>query len=206
MLPARGALRAGLLYDLLGRREDHDVRHPTVQRWQARYGVDAGLARRVANTAERFVRALLPGIGAESLQELRFASELHEIGLAVSHSEHHKHAAYLVRNGDLAGFSETEQEAIATLVMGQRGNLRKVIDSLWDPVRSAQLLSLRLAALFHHARREVPLPRWKLRAGRSFELSIDAQWLERHPLTRHLLEEEVEHWARVGIRLVVKAS
>jgi exopolyphosphatase/guanosine-5'-triphosphate,3'-diphosphate pyrophosphatase len=204
MQPARGALRAGLLYDLLGRRGDHDVRDLTVSRWQAQYGVDAALARRVGNTAQRLFRALLPGAGPDACLPLRFACELHEIGLAVSHNEHHKHSAYLIRNGDLPGFSVSDQESIAQLVLGQRGNLRKVVDALWERASSARLLALRLAVVFHHARREVPLPRWRLRAGRSFQLSLDRNWLERHPLTRHLLDEEVLHWARVGITLTLR--
>jgi exopolyphosphatase/guanosine-5'-triphosphate,3'-diphosphate pyrophosphatase len=204
MHPARGALRAGLLYDLLGRREDHDVRDLTVRRWQQRYGVDTGLARRLGNTALRLFRALLPGAAPQAALPLRFACELHEIGLAVSHNEHHKHSAYLIRNGDLPGFSVSDQETIAELVLGQRGNLRKVVDALWEPERAARLLALRLAVVLHHARREVPLPHWRLRARRTFELALDHRWLERHPLTHHLLDEEAQHWARVGITLTLR--
>jgi len=205
MHPARGALRAGLLYDLLGRREDHDVRDVTVRRWQERYGVDAGFSQRVGSTAIRFLRALLPRAGTDAVLDLRFACQLHEIGLAVSHSEHHKHSAYLIRNGDLPGFSVSDQERIAELVLGQRGNLRKVGGQLWDPVRSASLLALRLAVVMHHARREIVMPRWKLRAHRRFEFSLDRRWLARHPLTHHLLDEEAAHWGRVGIELALKA-
>ncbi len=181
MRPAKGALRAGLLYDLLGRSERHDVRDATVLRWQQRYGADRELAGMVGATARKLYLTLMPDAPIEALRTLRFASQLHEIGFAVSHSEYHKHSAYLVRNGDLAGFSTSEQERVAELVLGQRGNLRKVIDVLGEPVRAGALLALRLAIVLHHARRPVRLPRWTLRVQRAFELGIERGWITRRP-------------------------
>jgi len=204
MRPAKGALRAGLLYDLLGRRARHDVRDATVLRWQTRYGVDRSLARVVGITAQKFYHCLLPDASEEAVRTLRFASQLHEIGFAVSHSDYHKHAAYLVRNGDLPGFSTSDQERIAELVLGQRGNLRKVLDVLWDPLRAGRLLALRLAILLHHARRPVRLPRWTLRVRGRIEFGIEGAWIARRPLTRHLLEEEAQQWARVKIDFSVR--
>ena len=203
MQTAKGALRAGLLYDLLGRRGHQDMRDTTVARWQLRFGVDLRQAQQVARSADLFHHALQPEAGEEQRRLLRFACLLHEIGFAVSHSDHHKHAAYLVRNGDLPGFSTSDQEAIAELVLGQRGNLRKVFDALRDPVRAGALLAMRLAVILHHARRPVRLPTWSLGADQVFKLTIDDAWLERRPLTKHLLEEETQHWERVGIRLNV---
>jgi exopolyphosphatase/guanosine-5'-triphosphate,3'-diphosphate pyrophosphatase len=204
MRPAKGALRAGLLYDLLGRRERHDVRDATVLRWQRRYGTDRELAGRVGATARKLYLALLPNAPEEALRTLRFASQLHEIGFAVSHSEYHKHSAYLVRNGDLAGFSTSEQERVAELVLGQRGNLRKVVEVLGDPIRAGGLLALRLAIVLHHARRPVRMPQWTLRVHHAFELGIERGWIGRRPLTRHLLDEEAQQWARVGIVLRIR--
>jgi len=204
MHPAKGALRAGLLYDLLGRRERHDVRDVTVARWQERYGADKALAAMVAATAGRFTHALVPSMPEDANRTLHFACQLHEIGFAVSHSEYHKHGAYLVRNGDLPGFSTSDQERIAELVLGQRGNLRKVIEVLYDPPRAARVLALRLALVLHHARRSVRLPRWTLKVRRGFEFGIERAWLARRPLTRHLLEEEAQHWARVGIAFSIR--
>jgi exopolyphosphatase/guanosine-5'-triphosphate,3'-diphosphate pyrophosphatase len=204
MRPAKGALRAGLLYDLLGRRERHDVRDATVLRWQRRYGADRSMAAMVSATAVRIYQRLVPDAPADAVRTLRFASQLHEIGFAVSHSEYHKHSAYLVLNGDLAGFSSSDQERIAELVLGQRGNLRKVFEALVDPLRAGALLALRLAIILHHARRPMRLPHWTMRVQRTFEFGISRAWIERRPLTRFLLDEEVDHWARVGIVLRVK--
>ncbi|MFN7572663.1 MAG: Ppx/GppA family phosphatase [Betaproteobacteria bacterium] len=206
MRPAAGGLRVGVLYDLLGRRERRDVREATVDRLQARYGVDRAQAERVGALARRFFDALAPQAGDEMVKRLAWAAALQEVGFAVSHNDHHKHGAYLIANGDLPGFSVTDQERIALLVLGQRGNLRKLGEALVDPERVAKVLALRLAVIFCHARRDAVAPQWTLKAGKSvIELALDAAWRDRHPLTDHLLQEEAQHWDRVGVRFQLKA-
>ncbi len=203
--PGRGGLRMGLIYDLLGRREQRDMRDATVERLQSRFGVDRVQARQVGQLALALHQALEPRADEEMAKRLAWAAALHEIGFAISHNDHHKHGAYLVQHGDLAGFSTTDQERIATLILSQRGNLKKVIEALTDEQRVAKIVALRLAVLLCHARREVQLPRWTLRTGKTWvEFGLDAGWLARHPLTQYLLDEEAAQWNKVGIRLVVK--
>ncbi len=202
----RGGLRVGVIYDLLGRRERRDVRDATVERLQSRFGVDRAQAKRVALIARQFHDALEPHADEEHVKRLAWAAALHEVGFAISHNDHHKHGAYLVQHGDLAGFSTTDQERIATLILSQRGNLKKVIDALMDEQRVAKIVSLRLAVILCHARREVQLPKWTLRTGKtSIDLGLDADWLSRHPLTQHLLDEEAGQWEKVGIRFGLKS-
>lgn len=204
MHTARGALRVGLLYDLLGRRESRDVRDAAVERMQQRLGVDLEQARRVAALAARFHFSLAPTATDEQRKRLAWAAALHEAGFAVSHGDHHKHAAYLVRHSDMAGFSTDEQERVATLVLAQRGNLKKVAGALADPGVAHKVLALRLAILMQHARRGVDLPPWSLAATRDgAEFRIERSWLDRHPLTAYLLEEEAALWERAGRRLAV---
>lgn len=205
MSTARGALRVGLLYDLLGRREKRDLRDASVERMQGRFGVDRAQARRVGQLARQFFDVLQPAAEAELDKRLAWAAALHEVGFAISHSDYHRHGAYLVQHSDLAGFSTSDQERIAQLVIGQRGNLKKVAAVLEDPQRLSKILSLRLAVIFCHARRDVALPRWTLRQSRAaIELGLAREWLEHHPLTAHLLEEEGAHWQRVGVQFSVK--
>jgi len=206
MSPARGGLRVGVLYDLLGRREKRDLRDATVERLQARFGIDRAQAKRVAQRALEFHRALEPDADEELTKRLGWAAALHETGFAISHNDYHKHGAYLALHGDLAGFSTTDQEQIATLILGQRGNLRKIIDALGTDARTAQIVALRLAVIFMHARGELALPHWTLRSGRhSIDFGVENDWLSRHPLTQHLLEEEAAQWETVGIRFTLKA-
>lgn len=205
MRTARGALRVGVLYDLLGRRESRDLRDATVERLQNRLGVDRGQAQRVAAVAQQLHALLVPAALEESVKRLGWAAALHETGFAISHNDYHKHGAYLVEHGDLAGFSRQDQEAIAQLILGQRGNLKKVAAGLAEPATAAQVLALRVAVIFCHARREATLPRWSLRATRTeFELRIDRDWLARHPLTEYLLQEEAAQWEKIGVRFALR--
>jgi exopolyphosphatase/guanosine-5'-triphosphate,3'-diphosphate pyrophosphatase len=206
MRPARGALRLGVLYDLLGRRESRDLRDASVDRLQTRFAVDRAQAQRVARIAERIFTSLHPHGAEADAKHLAWACALHEVGFAISHSDYHKHGAYLVANADVAGFSTSEQERLAELVLGQRGNLKKIGAALADPVRGAKVLALRLAVILCHARRNVELPRLELRGTRNgADLSIDRAWLGAHPLTQHLLEEESAQWERAGARLALHA-
>jgi exopolyphosphatase/guanosine-5'-triphosphate,3'-diphosphate pyrophosphatase len=204
MQPARGGLRVGVLYDLLGRREHKDVRHATVERMMKRFAVDREQAERVRKLALALYAAVEPRASGEMTNRLHWAAMLHEVGFAVSHGDHHKHSAYLILHSDLAGFSTTDQERIATLVLAQRGNLKKVADALPDRQRVAKILALRLAVILAHARRPVELPRLSLRYGNSIDFEVDAGWLLGHPLTQYLLDEEAGHWERVGVRFTLK--
>jgi exopolyphosphatase/guanosine-5'-triphosphate,3'-diphosphate pyrophosphatase len=204
MLPARGALRLGVLYDLLGRREHRDLRDATARRMMKRFSVDREQAERVAAIATDLHRAAVARPAEELVKRLHFAAMLHEVGFAVSHGDYHKHSAYLVQHSDLAGFSTSEQERIAVLVLAQRGNLKKVAEALRDRDVASTILALRLAIVLAHARRPVQLPRWALRMGSLIELEIDSEWLGAHPLTQYLLEEEAAHWERVGWRFTLK--
>lgn len=207
MRTARGALRVGLLYDLLGRRESRDARDAAVERMQARLGIDTIQAKRVAALAEAFFVALQPQADHARRQTLAWAAALHEAGFAISHSDHHKHGAYLVRHSDMAGFSTPDQDRLATLVLAQRGNLKKVASALEDRVFADKALALRLAILLLHARRGVELPAWSLRAtATGAQLGIDGEWLSRHPLTRYLLDEESALWGRAGRELLLKVD
>jgi exopolyphosphatase/guanosine-5'-triphosphate,3'-diphosphate pyrophosphatase len=200
MRTARGALRIGLLYDLLGRREDRDVRDATVERLQTRFGVDRAQAARVARVAAQLHAALAGGAKADAVKRLAWAAALHEVGSAISHDDYHKHGAYLITHADLPGFATSDQQRIAQLVLGQRGNLKKVAAARAEPEQATALLALRLAVVFCHARRDVELPRLTLKRARgAVELGLDGGWLAAHPLTHHLLEEEAAHWVRAGL-------
>ena len=206
MSPARGALRLGVLYDLLGRREQHDIRDATVERMSKRFGVDREQAERVAALAGAIQQGLGSRPGEESIKRLRWAALLHEVGFAISHNDYHKHSAYLIQHGDLAGFSTSEQERLAALVLGQRGNLKKLGEVIDDDRQAREILALRLAVIFAHARRAVATPKWSFRFGDAIEVTVDSGWLAEHPLTQFLLEEEAADWERAGRDFTLRAK
>ncbi|HQC98636.1 MAG TPA: exopolyphosphatase, partial [Aquabacterium sp.] len=131
-----------------------------------------------------------------------------EIGLMVSHHDHHRHSAYLVGHVDAAGFSQSQQRRMASLVLGQRGGLRK-LEPLLDNERFAwQVLALRLAVTKCHARGPVDQKALRLqRDGRTARLRYRSAWALANPRTLHLLREEAEAWAKQDtLRLVLEAA
>ncbi|MEO5700040.1 MAG: Ppx/GppA phosphatase family protein [Casimicrobiaceae bacterium] len=198
--PVGGALRLGVLYDLLGRTEHQDARSRTIEQFLKRYHVDQAHAERVAATALALYRRALRDPQPDDIQRLQWAALLHEIGFSVSHNGFHKHGAYILANADMPGFASGEQRNLAELVLGCRGGLAKMLPRLREQPLQTQLLALRLAVLFHHARRAIDLPKVTLGTGKPIDLHVPARWLKAHPLSAHLIKQERDQWKSVGIR------
>jgi exopolyphosphatase/guanosine-5'-triphosphate,3'-diphosphate pyrophosphatase len=198
--PVGGALRLGVLYDLLGRRADRDSRTATVGQFQTRYRIDREHAGRVAAMAVDLCRRAVAEPDPDDLQRLEWAALLHETGFSVSHTSFHKHGAYILENADMPGFSAREQRQLAWLVLGCRGGLSKMAPALDDRDFRARLLAFRLAVLFHHARRPIGDPRIVLSTEPRIRVRVPKRWLAAHPLTAHMLAEEAAEWAALGYR------
>jgi exopolyphosphatase / guanosine-5'-triphosphate,3'-diphosphate pyrophosphatase len=206
MQAADGALRQGVLFDLIGREQERtDVRGQTVARLQQRFGVDVAQAHRVEAVALLLYGQIAPRAEDEERRMLTWASGLHELGMAVSHSEFHKHGAYIIANADAAGFSQPQAARLGDLVLGHRGGLRKVEHRLNDTPFVLQLICLRLAALLAHARRTPEKKSVRLhRDGNQITLYVDATWARTHPQSIYLLNEEVEAWRKSGWNFQLK--
>jgi exopolyphosphatase/guanosine-5'-triphosphate,3'-diphosphate pyrophosphatase len=196
--PVGGALRLGVLYDLLGRTAHRDVRTVTVEQFQSRWRIDREHAARVATMAIALYRGAVASPDPAAIQHLEWAALLHETGFSVSHIGYHRHGAYILQNADMPGFSAREQQAVSWLVLGCRGGLSKTAAALGNAQFRAQLASLRLAVLFHHARRPIDAPRVELAVGARIRFGVPARWLKAHPLTAHLLAKEKHEWADLG--------
>ncbi|MEO6279094.1 Ppx/GppA phosphatase family protein [Roseateles sp.] len=207
--PTKGALRQGVIFDLAERLQPkgaQDPRADSVTELQQRFGVDTAQAERVAAQAEQLYRQLVPKPLPEPLRELRWAAALHEIGMLVSHHDHHRHSAYLLAHVDAAGFSTNQLQRLATLALGQRGGLRKLESQLADASLLDPLIALRLAVILCHARTPVAAASPKLeRAGKQLTLRFPKGWSGEQVRTRYLLKEEAEAWARTGLLELVVA-
>jgi len=206
-----GALRDGLLYDMIGRMTRSDARDRTVGSMQRRYHVDVGQAERVEATAVAFLEQTKSPWGLDDpLAELslRWGARLHEIGLDVAHNGYHRHGAYLLENADMPGFAREEQQLIARLVGSHRRKFtpERLEDLIppWDRLAIYLIVLLRLAVLLHRGRSAVALPNIELMArGRTLELRFPARWLNEHPLTVADLQLEIELLRPEELRLRV---
>ncbi len=200
-----GALRQGVLYDLLGRSEQHDMRDVTIGQFTHRYGVDRAQARRVAALAHDLMHPLVDADDEADLEierRLQWAATLHEIGLSISHAGYHKHSAYILAHADMPGFSKLDQAKIAQIALGHTGKLAKLSGTVQRPNEWLAVLCLRIAALVHRRRTDLDVSRLKLeRAGSGYALRTDAAWLADHPLTEFNLRQEAADWNRLGIAL-----
>jgi exopolyphosphatase/guanosine-5'-triphosphate,3'-diphosphate pyrophosphatase len=207
LTPAAGAMRQGLLYDLLGRVHHKDMRDGTVAQFMQRYHVDAAQAWRVGGLAQALYKKL--AADAKDLDDndptyIGWAAKLHEIGISVAYSGYHKHSAYILENADMPGFSRDEQMQVALLVLSHRRSLKKVQARIEGVVDLRAVLALRLAVIFYRGRTDIALPSLHARySGARFRVNVDRDWLLRNPLTAAALREEMREWQRIGFELKV---
>lgn len=220
MTAADGALRHGVLYDLLDREQDQtDHRSASVERLARKFEVDIKQAARVGKVANSLFSQLdavspeaadVPQVTAQCsryLRKLDWAAWLHEIGMHVSHSDYHKHGAYILEHADVPGFALPELHRLSLLVLGHRGKLRKLEVDFDDAVFVKQLMALRLAVIFCHARREPDLSGLTLRCDapelRVIHLGTRPGWAEAFPQSAHLLRQEVMSWQKTSWGLLL---
>jgi exopolyphosphatase/guanosine-5'-triphosphate,3'-diphosphate pyrophosphatase len=205
------AMREGVLYDMLGRAQHRDPRDASIAALAQRYGIDVEHAARIEATALALFDQVAEAWGLDGDEErmLGWAARVHEIGLAIAHSQHHVHGAYLIEHSDIAGFSRQEQQLLAALVRCQRRSIStSAIAAL--PERQTQaalrcLALLRLAVLLHRSHERAPLPPLELQVGdKSVQLKLPRAWLDAHPLTRSDLDTEREYLDDVGLKLTLR--
>jgi len=204
------ALREGAIYDLIGRISDGDVREKSVRFIGSRFTVDEQQARRVEQVAQRLFTCVAKDWGLDVGTDwpyLHWASALHELGLAISHSGFHKHGAYVLAKADMHGFSRRDQLILAALVRVHRGRLaREIFAELPSPWQQKGLhlaLLLRIAVLLCRSRQDVPALgsiELETRAQR-LTLRLPADWLALHPLTEADVETEAGRLSGLGWKL-----
>lgn len=213
-----GALRQGVLHDLLKRQQPTtDIRSQTVNKLMEKFHADEAQATRVERTALALYRQL-PQQDAV-LQErrerkLRWAARLHEIGKHISYSNYHRHGAYILDNAEAPGFALPELHHLSQLVLGHRGKLHKLDIDWVEGDFSSALLALRLAVIFCHARRNPHItgiglqPAKAEQSGgkRGFVITTPKKWAAKFPQSHYLLEQEAQAWSktRIGLKLVAE--
>jgi exopolyphosphatase/guanosine-5'-triphosphate,3'-diphosphate pyrophosphatase len=209
---ASGGLRHGLLQDMLGpEQQASDLRDHSVQRLAAKFGADPTHGQRVGRVAnELFKHIATASIDERAARKLTWAAQLHEIGSHISHSDSHKHGAYILDNTDAMGFAITELHKLSLLVLGHRGKLRKLEADFEDDMLIQQLLVLRMAVALCHARRDPDLKGVVLRRDakntRHFALILSNEWSKAYPQSAYLLNEESVAWQKTPWSLDVSVG
>jgi len=211
MEATESALREGVLHDLLGRLSHSDVRERTITRLAEQHSVDRAHAARVESCAIALFEQAQPGWDlhlTRDLALLRWAARIHEMGISISYDSYHKHGAYLLRHGNLPGFSRQGQSILAALVLAHRGKLDRdrITATYTGPLEPVLHLAvvLRLARRLHRARAPGVVPVPKLTASpRRLRLEFPDGFLQEHPLMRADFREEIGVWGHAGMVLEV---
>ncbi len=207
------AMREGLLYDMIGRAEHRDPRAASIDALAQRYAVDHAHAQRVEKTALALFDQVAKAwqLGNAERDWLTWAARIHEIGLAIAHSQHHLHGAYIVENSDLAGFARHEQQVLSAILRGHRRKpdeavVRSLSERLRRPTSRVTAL-LRLAVLLQRSRAAEATPPIKLVAeDRTLQIGLPRRWLDAHPLTRADLDQERDYLKHYDIKLQVREA
>jgi len=196
-----GALRLGVLYDLLGRDDEHDKRDETVRQFSKRYHVDASQAARVRSVTLALFDPISEHMPdrAHLRTALCWAADLHEVGISIAHNAYHRHSAYILDHADMPGFSRADQQLLSVLVLGHQSKLSKLEGLVRSRDQWLAILCLRLAVQLARRRESIePLPLGVSVKGDSIVVSVDGQWLADHPLSDFTLRAEEAEWTRVG--------
>ena len=158
------ALREGIIVDWMlthgliesRLRYQNEVRKRNVIKIARKYRVNLDYSQRVADFALSLfeqTKEHLHDWGSQEKELLWAAAILHNCGVYISHSAHHKHSYYLIRNAEMLGFTELELELIANLARYHRKNKpKKKHDHYYKlPNKRYQLMVRQLSAILRLA-------------------------------------------------------
>lgn len=210
MTVSDGALREGLVHDLLNRIYDHDIRSKTVETIAEHYNTDTEHASRIIQTINYILNQLDSSCCTDNskivTQFLHWAVSLHGIGLNIAHNQYHKHSSYIIENGDFSGFSRQDQMLLSTIVRTHRKKFSKSrfkkLPAPWNKDAQYLTIILRLAILLHRNRHMTERPEFKIAIHPTeIELHFADNWLDNAPLTYADLETEAEYLSSAGYTL-----
>lgn len=210
MRTSAGALREGVIYDLMGRLRHEDVRERTIQAMQQRYSVDIATAETVGLYARHLASQTASSwsLSDSDIELLVWSARLHEIGIAISQKHYNRHAAYVVENSDMPGFSQGDQLTMSRLLRGHRGKLPSY---LFDDIPNKQrdkfarmLAILRLAVILKHAGTSNVQPTFTANAkDDKLKVHFSERWQDEFPLTIWEISESKPAFEKLGIKVKV---
>ncbi len=205
IFPIEAGLRMGVMWDLYYRSTQRDRREQSVRSFMVKFGIDTVRAERAAREACALFAQTRP-LSDHYAKLLTWSALLHEVGMVISGTEYHKHAAYVIEHADLPGFTKSEQRLMSKLVLGQKGSLKKLGEALHEPDFAKAVLALRLGILFMHARIEPDFRQIRLRLKGKIEFELPRQWIASHPTLLLWLEKERDAWIAAGFEFNLNLS
>ncbi len=211
MCLAGGALREGVLYSMISELQNDDIRLRTIDSFAERYHIDKIQGKRVADVANtlasqvenKWMLSQFDGIAL-----LRAAATLHEVGLLIEYKQYEKHTAYILKNTEMPGFSQTQHKSIVSLVLGHRAdldNLNLKVESAREIQLGRLIRVLRLSVILSMRRKDDVLPNIQLSAHHdSLVMSFPKKWLDNHPLMRAELEQEIKYQKKMAWKLEIR--
>ncbi|QOL26312.1 guanosine-5'-triphosphate,3'-diphosphate pyrophosphatase [Thalassotalea sp. LPB0316] len=205
-----GALREGLLYDMLPSAKTVDIAALTINSMMVKYHVEQQQSERVTSIAQQLFNGCVdhwPAIVNDDYFVVNAACQLHEIGLLIDFKNQQKHGAYIVNNSQMLGFDQSQKQTLAMLIAQQKSDidLQYLASQLLPLNTCASLLAIvRLAILLASRRHDKHLPTLTLISDvDSLTLGFEHAWLASHPLIADELRQEVKQFGKLGIKLNV---
>ncbi len=156
MIVSEFALREGIIYDYLKNRvyqEDHhhhlaNIRYRSVTQLAKTFNYDPDHAHQAVKLSlsifDQTVK--MHRLGEREREFLEYAALLHEVGFFISHAQHHRHSYYLIRNAELAGFTDTEKEIIANIARYHRKSHPKAKHEGFNRLTGSEQLTVKKLA------------------------------------------------------------
>tara|TARA_R110000737_G_scaffold8048_1_gene23497 strand:+ start:232 stop:1728 length:1497 start_codon:yes stop_codon:yes gene_type:complete len=204
-----GALREGLLYEMLPDSRTGNIRQRTIRALSQRFHIDqlhADSVKLQVNTIFTQLKKTWHLPEGNALELLLASGDLHEIGLLLEYKYHQQHSAYILTHADLAGFSQTDRQLLVCLVTLYKGDINQTLIEQQSAINTENakklLIILRLAVKLCRRRKDDKLPEYQIQLNdKALQLSLPKAWLMQHALIHDELKQENNHIARLGYSL-----
>jgi exopolyphosphatase/guanosine-5'-triphosphate,3'-diphosphate pyrophosphatase len=224
---SNGALREGLLYELMPNMQNRNIRHNTINSLNERFSVDIKQAKRVSKSAvilfEQLGHILINSETSNNshiIDLLKIACQWHELGLTIGFKNYREHGAYILQHADLAGFEQGERCLLKMLVKLHIGDIddEQVTTQVLADAQTIKylLVAIRLAVIFSHRRQDDIMADYHLRLDDKHDsilqpiqniiLSLPQAWLSKSPLMVDELHKESDELQALGFTLVIEAT
>ena len=213
MYCARGGLREGALYELVGESRQVNIKERSIQSICKRYKVSNKTQSLLTSIKNHLLtnsqNSLLTSLTPSDNKNLSWAVNVAKIGLTINHSQYQQHSAYLIENTELSGFSLMHRRLLSQYVLNHRRkiNLKFFLDSVMNrETRNNNLfiiLVLRLTYIFGQNQKKNGCQEVSIQYDGKFILTFSTDWASSHPLVHYALEKEVKNWIKMPVKLAL---